>query len=214
MNCCPQNDSAEVRLADLYEVDEEQNALGHRYYTLESRPIPYKSPPITTHPVSIKAKEAGDSLNQAYLEALNTHQMIKSKLNEFKKLVGQPEYTDLSSCFSALNTLTGQNAITIVCNDVTNEPVELVGGAEEVVKPIQVFNEMLDNCHQYLGNVDIYLDTIKQRIDALKSLAVMRQILNICSTFEANAAMNVNIYATEIRCLLLDVRAAAKEKLK
>lgn len=189
------------------------NALGHRYYTLESRPIPYKSPPTTTHPASLKARDAADSLNQAYLEALNTHQTIKSKLNEFKKLVGQREYTDLAACFSALSKLTGQKAVTLVCNDASNEPAELVGGAEEVAKPVQVFNEMLDNCHQFLDNVDVYLDTIKQRIDALRSLAIMQQILTICSTYETQAATNVNIFATEIRSLLLDARVAAEQTL-
>ena len=189
--------------------------MGYRYYTLESRPIPYKSPPTTTHPASVKAREAADGLNQAYLDALNTHQAVKDKLNEFKKLVGQREYTDLANCFLALNTLTGgQKPVTLVCDDVTNEPVELVGGAEEVRKPVQVFNEMLDNCHQFLDNLDVYLDTIKQRINALRSLAIMQQIQTICSTFETHSSTNVNIFATEIRSLLLDTRAAATQNLK
>lgn len=194
-------------------MDNELNALGYRYYTLDSRSIPYKSPPVTTHPVSVKAREAADSLNQAYLDALNMHQTIRSKLNEFKKLVGQPDYADLASCFSALNSLTGQKSVALVCKKETNEPVELVGGTQEVEKHVQAFNEMLDNCHQFLDNVDVYLDTIQQRIAALKLLAVMRQILNICSIFEAHAATNVNIFATEIRSLLLDIRAAADQKL-
>jgi hypothetical protein len=195
-------------------MDNEINDMGYRYYTLESRPIPYRSPPTTTHPASVRAKEAADSLNQAYLEALDTHQTIKTKLEEFKRLVGQREYTDLATCFLALNTLAGQNSVTLICNADTNEPIELVGGAEEVEKPVLVFNEMLDNCHQYINNVDVYLDTIKQRINALRSLAVMQQILTICSTFETHASTNVNIFATEIRSLLQDTMAAAKQNLK
>lgn len=189
--------------------------MGYRYYTLESRPIPYKSPPTTTHPASVKAKEAADSLNQAYLDALHTHQAVKDKLNEFKKLVGQREYMDLANCFLALNTLTGgEKPVTLICDDATNEPVELVGGAEVVEKQVQVFNEMLDDCHQFLNNVDVYLDTIKQRIKALRSLAITQQIQTICSTFEMHASTNVNIFATEIRSLLLDTRTAAKQNLK
>lgn len=209
-----QNDSAEVRLADLYEMDNELNALGYRYYTLDMRSIPYKSPPVTTHPVSVKAKEAADNLNQAYLDTVNVHQAIKSKLNEFKKLTGQPEYTDLASCFSSLKSLAGENSLSLVCKEETNDPLELTGGGKAVEKHVQAFNEMLDNCHQFLSNVDVYLDTIQQRIAALKLLAVMQQILTICSTFEARAAENVNIFATEIRSLLLDIRAAANQKLK
>lgn len=209
-----QNDSTDIRLADLYEIDEEMDALGHRYYTMESRPIPYTSPKTSTHPASIKAKDAADSLNEAYLEALNTHQMIRSKLIEFKRLVGQPEYADLSCCFGALKKLSGgDKMVTLVCSDVSHGPLCLEGGSKNVENSVKVFNEMLATCHQFLDNADVYLETIKQRIAALKLLAVMQQILTICSLFEARAATNVNIFSTELRSLLLDIRASAKLKL-
>ncbi len=209
-----QDDLDEVRLADLHETDDEINSIGFRYYTLESRPIPYKSPNISTHPATIKAKEAADSLNDAYQKASDTHQMIRCKLIEFKKLVGQPEYADLKACFAGMKVLSGEAEVRLVCSDVTNDPLKLVGGAWEVQHAIKVFNGMLDTCHEFLQETDSYLERISQRIEALRMLAVMQQILTICATFEAYAATNVNIFATEIRSLLLDTRSAAKQSFK
>ena len=195
-------------------MDEEMNALGYRYYTLEPRPIPYRSPNTSTHPASIKAKEAADNLNQAYVDITTLHQDIRSKLNEFKKRTGHPEYADLPSCFATLKKLSGGTVIKLECNNLTNDPIELVGGSKEVEGHLKVFNEMLDLCHQFLEQADTSLETIEKRIKALKMLAVMQQILSICSIFESQAASNVNIFSTEIRSLLLDVRSSAKHKLE
>ena len=208
-----QHDREEVRLADLYDMDREMDALGHRYYTLERRIIHYQSPHVSTHPASRKAKEAADNLNEAYLEALNTHQTVKSKLSEFKKFLDQPDYADLSSCFTTLKVLSAPEAVVLVCESGTNSPQELIGGSKGMEDAIKVFNEMLDTCHGYLENVDVYLSNIKQRIEALRSLAIMQQILDICKTFETQAATNVDIFATEIRSLLLDVTSSAKLRL-
>lgn len=186
------------------------NAIGYRYYTLEPRPIPYKSPNVSTHPASVKAKEAADRLNEAYKEVSDLHQEIKEKLAKFKSLVGQPGYSDLSSCFAALKTLSGSTKVTLLCKEGTDDPLELVGGSEKVQGAVKVFNEMLNICHDFLEDNDAYLERIKQRIAALRLLAVMQQILNICSTFEEQAPTNVGIFATEIRSLLLDVGSAAK----
>lgn len=203
-----------MRLADLHEMEEEMNAMGYRYYTLESRTIPYRSPNVSTHPASVKAKEAADSLNEAYQEALNAHQVIRGKLNEFKKLVGQPEYADLSLCFASLKSLSGKEKVKLICSETTNDPLELVGGSEAVKEPVKILNEMLNACHVFLKETDVYIERIKKRIESLKLLAVMQQILTISSTFETQASTNVNIFATEIRSLLLDIRSAAKLKLK
>lgn len=188
-------------------------ALGYRYYTLEPRPIPYKPPGLTTHPASEKAKDAAESLNNAYQEISDLHQTIKSKLDEFKKLVGQPMYSDLSSCFASLKTLSNGTKVELVCSETTSDPVELVGGSEKSQEAVNIFNEMLGSCHQFLRDNDQALETIKERIASLRQLAIMQQILDICSTFETHAPTNVGIFATEIRSLLLDVRSAAK-KLK
>lgn len=207
------DDRQEVRLADLYEADREMDALGNRYYTLERRTIPYQSPHTSTHPASRKAKEAADNLNEAYLEALNTHQAVKNKLTEFKRLLDQPDYADLSSCFSTLKVLSSPEAVALVCESGTNSPQELIGGSKGMEEAIKVFNEMLDTCHGYLENVDVYISNIRQRIEALRSLAIMQQILDICETFEAQAATNVDMFATEIRSLLLDITSSAKLRL-
>ena len=190
------------------------NSLGYRYYTLEARPIPYKSPNLTAHPATARAKEAADALNESYLEVFNLHQNIKSKLSDFKRQVGQAEYSDLSTCFSCLNVLTGKVPLKLECSDSTNEPVKLIGGSDEVVDAVTLFNEVLDLCHEFLSERERSLRKIKEKIDQLRSLAVMQQILTICSTFETHAPENINIFATEIRSLLLDARSAAKLKLK
>lgn len=209
-----QDDRSEVRLADLYSMDEEINALGYRYYTLEPRPIPYRSPNTSTHPATVKAKEAADGLNQAYLDVTTLHQDIRSKLNEFKKRIGHPEYSDLPSCFVTLKKLPGGNSIRMECSSLTDDPIQFVGGSKEVEGHLKVFNEMLDLCHQFLEQAETSLETIEKRIKALRMLAVMQLILSICSTFESQAASNVNIFSTEIWSLLLDVRTSAKHKLE
>lgn len=201
-------------------MDEEMNALGYRYYTLEPRPIPYRSPNTSSHPASVRAKEAADSLNQAYMDITSLHQDIRSKLNEFKRRIHHPDYSDLPSCFATLKKLSGAGTgtgggvpIKLECSSLTNDPIELVGGSKDVEGHLKVFNEMLDLCHQFLEQAETSLETIEKRIKALKMLAVMQQILSICSIFESQAASNVNIFSTEIRSLLLDVRSSAKHKL-
>ena len=201
-------------MADLQEMDREINSLGFRYYTLEPRPIPYKSPNTSTHPASVRAKDAADSLNEAYTQVSDMHQAIRQSLAKFKSLVGQPNYTDLSTCFAAMKTLTGSSKVTLRCKEGTDDPEALVGGSEKVEEAVKVFNEMLDTCHEFLRDYDSYLERLKQRIAALRQLAVMQQILTICSVFEEKGPMNINIYATEIRSLLLDIGSSAKQKLK
>lgn len=187
------------------------NALGHRYYTLEPRPISYTSPKLSNHPATVKAKETADGLNDAYQEASNSHQMIRCKLMEFKKLIGQPDYADLSACFVGLKTLSAQMPVALTCSDSTNEPLELVGGPQEVQEAVKIFNEMLITCHQFLSETDVHLEKIKQRISSLKMLAVTQHILDVCSNFERQAPTNIDIFATEVRSLLLDIRTSAKQ---
>lgn len=210
---CSQDDRDEVRLADLQEADQEINALGFRYYTLEPRTIPYTSPNVTTHPASAKAKEAADQLNEAYQEVAGMHQTIKAKLDKFKEQVGQPAYSDLAACFASLKTLSGSAKVKLFCKDGTEDPIMLEGGSEEFQEALKVYNEMLEICREFLANTNVYLERINERIAALKQLAVMQQILDICSAFEEQAPSNINIFATEIRSLLLDTKSSAKQKL-
>ena len=79
---------------------------------------------------------------------------------------------------------------------------------------LSLFNKTLTACHQFLNNVDFHLDRIRDKIRELRKLAVSQHILDICSTFEENAATNVDIYAMEIRTFLLDAKNAAKQALK
>lgn len=210
-----QENSDEVHLSDMLEVDEEHDAMGHQYYTLEPRPIPYTSPNLTSHPATAKAKKAADSLNEEYLEVSNLHQSIRSKLTEFKQLTKQAHYAELAACFASLQKWSGKTPpLRLKCNEITDEPVRLEGGSEGVVSAVSSFNEVLDTCHQFLNERDLHLDRIRNKIRDLSKLAVMQQILDICSTFEEHASTNVNIYAMEIQSVLLDTKSAAKQSFK
>lgn len=208
-------DDDEVRLADLLDTDEELSSLGHRYYTLEIRTIPYRSPALTSHPVTTKAKEVADSLNKEYLVVSSLHQDVKVNLSEFKKLLNQPDYADLTTCLVMLQKSSGKSSpLHMRLDSGTESPVKMEGGSSSVETAVSLFNETIAACHQFLNNMDFHLDRIRGKIMELRKLAVSQHILDICSTFEEHATTNVDIYAMEIRTLLLDARSAGKQAFK
>ena len=109
--------------------------------------------------------------------------------------------------------LSGKFPVQLECSDTTNEPIRLLGGSEEVKRAVEIFNEMLDCCHKILKARNDYLERIRKEIKSLRMLAVMQQILTICSTFEQQAPTNIDIFATEIQSLFLDVRSAGTQNL-
>lgn len=203
-----------MRLADLYDEDEQINSIGYRYYTLEKRPVPYKSPHLSSHPATIRAKAAADSLNECYQRISDSHQLIKEKLVDFKKMTNQAEYADLTACFSVLKTRSGLSVVRMVIKDGTDEPLKLIGESDKIQEEIRVFNEILEACHQFLESREDKLEEMRKKISALRLLAVMQQILDICSVFEGQALENIDIFGTEIRSLLLDIRNSARQVLK
>ena len=156
-----------------------------------------------------------DGLNEEYLEVTNLHQDVRAKLSEFKRHINQPDYADLAACLAQLQKSSGKlAALRIKLDSETENPVKLEGGSDNVQEALSLFNKTLTACHQFLNNVDFHLDRIRDKIRELRKLAVSQHILDICSTFEENAATNVDIYAMEIRTFLLDAKNAAKQALK
>lgn len=207
-------DDDQVRLADLLDMDEEMNSLGHRYYTLELRTIPYRSPAVTSHPITVKAKEVADGLNEEYLEVCSLHQNVKVKLTDFKKQLDQPEYTDLATCLAQMQKSSKSHSLQMRLDSESESPVRLEGGSSNVEAAVSDFNAMIEACHHFLNNMDFHMDRIRDKIRELRKMAVSQHILDICSTFEEHASTNIDICAIEIRSVLLDARSAGKTALK
>ena len=200
----------------MLEDGDDLTSLGQRYYTLEMRTIPYRSPALTSHPITIKAKEVADSLNAEYLEVSNLHQEVKTKLSEFKKELNQPDYSDLAACLSILQKSSGGKSLSLELkiDSETEYPVKLEGGCGSVEMPVSLFNKALAASHLFLNSMDFHMDRIRDKIRELRKLAVSQHILDICSTFEEHASTNIDVYAMEVRSMLLDARSAGKKVFK
>jgi len=166
--------------------------------------------------MTVKAKEAADSLNAEYLEVSNLHQEVKTKLSEFKEVLGKPDYYDLAACLAILQKSSSRKSpsLELKTDGETEYPVKLEGGSSDIEAPISLLNEALAACHQFLSSMDFHTDRIRDKIRDLRKLAVSQHILDICSTFEVHASTNIDVYAMEVRTVLLDIRRAGQNVFK